>query len=49
VIDELPIVFVYKTDKMKEIEDCLKKNLKTYQHKKIQKHLKLILILSRKQ
>jgi len=33
-IDELPIVFVYKTDKMKEIEDCLKKNLKEYQHKK---------------
>ena len=39
-IDELPIVFVYKTDKMKEIEDCLKKNLKEYQHKKILKHLK---------
>lgn len=33
-IDELPIVFVYKTDKMKEIEDCLKKNLKEYQYKK---------------
>jgi len=33
-IDELPIVFVYKTDKMKEIEKCLKSNLKQYQHKK---------------
>jgi hypothetical protein len=33
-IDELPIVFVYKTDKMKEIEGCLKKNLKQYQYKK---------------
>ena len=33
-IDELPIVFVYKTDKMKEIERCLKTNLKEYQKKK---------------
>jgi phage anti-repressor protein len=33
-IDELPIVFVYKTDKMKEIEKCLKDNLKEYQYKK---------------
>lgn len=33
-IDELPIVFVYKTDKMKEIEKCLKSNLKQYQYKK---------------
>ena len=33
-IDELPIVFVYKTDKMKEIEKCLKSNLKQYQKKK---------------
>ena len=33
-IDELPIVFVYKTDKMKEIEKCLKLNLKQYQYKK---------------
>jgi phage anti-repressor protein len=33
-IDELPIVFVYKTDKMKEIEKCLKSNLKQYQIKK---------------
>jgi predicted GIY-YIG superfamily endonuclease len=33
-IDELPIVFVYKTDKMKEIEKCLKDNLKQYQYKK---------------
>lgn len=32
-IDELPIVFVYKTDKMKEIEKCLKDNLKQYQYK----------------
>ena len=33
-INELPIVFVYKTDKMKEIEKCLKNNLKEYQKKK---------------
>ena len=33
-INELPIVFVYKTDKMKEIEKCLINNLKEYQKKK---------------
>jgi hypothetical protein len=33
-VDELPIVFVYKTDKMKEIEKCLKSNLKEYQYRK---------------
>jgi phage anti-repressor protein len=33
-INELPIVFVYKTNKMKEIEKCLKNNLKEYQKKK---------------
>ena len=33
-IDELPIVFVYKTEQMDEIEKCLKNNLKQYQKKK---------------
>jgi hypothetical protein len=33
-IDELPIVFVYKTDKMKEIGKCIKDNMKEYQYKK---------------
>jgi len=32
-IDELPIVFVYKTDRMKEIEKCIKDNLKRFQYK----------------
>ena len=30
-IGELPIVFVYKTDRINEIEKCIKDNLKTYQ------------------
>lgn len=33
-IDELPIVFVYKTDRMKEIGKCIKAKLKQYQYKK---------------
>ena len=32
-LSELPIVFVYKTDYMKDIEKCMKDNLKKYQLK----------------
>ena len=32
-INELPIVFVYKTDNIDEIEKCIKDNLKQYQLK----------------
>ena len=32
-LSELPIVFVYKTDYMEEIERCMKDNLKKYQLK----------------
>jgi phage anti-repressor protein len=32
-LSELPIVFVYKTDYMKDIEQCMKDNLKKYQLK----------------
>ncbi len=33
-INELPIVFVYKTDNIKEVEQCMKNNLKEYRIKK---------------
>ncbi len=32
-INELPIVFVYKTDNIDELEKCIKNNLKQYQLK----------------
>ena len=33
-INELPIVFVYKTTNIEEVENCVKNNLKKYRIKK---------------
>ena len=32
-VNELPIVFIFKSDNINEIENCLKQNLKQYQLK----------------